>query len=294
MDHGEPSMSDVQRQDCEGKGALIAWQAKVGAESSAERAVRLETERQGIVALITQELSGAWAACGAFEWIALGYLAFSCVLIAAFAENLAHPVKLIGAQAFVAAVILVLCRVETRAAAWRAWNKEKQRGTDRNVCPTVAQKFLHFCTTVGQTFLSVPLCFSLFQALHAAARVSTRHKTKMTAATNACAPINFTGCAKFSANTAIKTLENARYPSAIHSNAPQAAHAPANSHVISATIPCRSVSSLTARSPLPSVPTFARQAINAPFPSQSCRCTSLIEGSPCSPVPFSSLFVLTE
>jgi len=42
-------MSDVQRQDCEGKGALIAWQAKVGAESSAERAVRLETERQGIV-----------------------------------------------------------------------------------------------------------------------------------------------------------------------------------------------------------------------------------------------------
>jgi len=137
-------MSDVQRQDCEWKGALIAWQVKVGAESSAERAVRLETERQGIVALITQELSGAWAACGAFEWIALGYLAFSCVLIAAFAENLAHPVKLIGAQAFVAAVILVLCRVETRAAAWRAWNKEKQRGTDRNVCPTVAQKFLHF------------------------------------------------------------------------------------------------------------------------------------------------------
>jgi len=137
-------MSDVQRQDCEGKGALIAWRAKVGTDGSGERAVRLETERQGIVALITWELAGAWAACGAFEWIALGYLAFSCVLIAVFAENLAHPVKLIGAQAFVAAVILVLCRVETRAARWRAWNKEKQRGTDRNVCPTVAQKFWHF------------------------------------------------------------------------------------------------------------------------------------------------------
>src|SRR6266478_5886452 len=137
-------MSDVQRQDCEGKGALIAWRAKVGTDGSGERAVRLETERQGIVALITWELTGAWAACGAFEWIALGYLAFSCVLIAVFAENLAHPVKLIGAQAFVAAVILVLCRVETRAARWRAWNKEKQRGTDRNVCPTVAQKFWHF------------------------------------------------------------------------------------------------------------------------------------------------------
>jgi len=132
MDHGEPSMSDVQRQDCEGKGALIAWQAKVGAESSAERAVRLETERQGIVAPITRELAGAWAACGAFEWIAMDYLALSCVLIAMFSENLAHPVKLICTQAFVAAVILVLCRVEAR------------RGTDRNVCPTIAQKFWHF------------------------------------------------------------------------------------------------------------------------------------------------------
>jgi len=31
-------MSDVQRQDCEGKGALISWPSKVGAERSAERA----------------------------------------------------------------------------------------------------------------------------------------------------------------------------------------------------------------------------------------------------------------
>src|SRR6267378_862497 len=156
------------------------------------------------------------------------------------------------------------------------------------------QKCKNFCATVGQTFLSGPLCFPLFQALHPAARVSTRHKTKMTAATNACAPINFTGCAKFSSTAAIKTQENASYPSAIHSNAPQAAHAPDNSSVISATIPCRSVSSLTARSALLSAPTFASQAINAPFPSQSCRCTSLIEGSPCSPVSFSSLFVFHE
>jgi membrane-associated phospholipid phosphatase len=81
---------------------------------------------------ITQELAVTWAACGAFEWIALGYLGLSCVLIAMFSENLAHPVRLIGVQAFVAAVILVLCRVEAR------------RGTDRNVCPTVAQKFWHF------------------------------------------------------------------------------------------------------------------------------------------------------
>ena len=120
-------MSDVQRQD---------W--------SAERALRLETERQGIVALIRRELAGAWAACGAFEWIALGYLALSCVLIALLPENLAHPMKLIGVQAVVAGVILVLCRVEARAAKRGVLNNEARRGTDGNVCPTLAQKFWHF------------------------------------------------------------------------------------------------------------------------------------------------------
>ena len=125
-------MSDVQRQDCEGKEALIAWRAEVGAVRSAERSVKLETEQRGIVALLTQELAGAWVGCGAFEWIALGYLALSCALIVMFSGNVPHPVKLIGAQAFVAAVILALCRVEAR------------QGTDRNVCPTVAQMFWHF------------------------------------------------------------------------------------------------------------------------------------------------------
>jgi len=137
-------MSDAQQQDCEGKEALIAWRAEVGAVRSAERAVRLETEQRGIVAPITQELAGAWAACGAFEWIALGYLALSCVLIVIFPGNLAHPIRLIGMQIFAAGVVLILCRMETRAAGRRAWNKEKQRGADRHVCPTVAQKFWHF------------------------------------------------------------------------------------------------------------------------------------------------------
>src|SRR5437899_8694759 len=133
----------------------------------------------------------------------------------------------------------------TRCTSFAISSKQNRKNKCGYQC---RQKCQNFCATVGQTFLSVPLCFSLFQALHPAARVSTRHKTKMTAATNACAPINFTGCAKFSANATIKTQENARYPSAIHSNAPQAAHARDNSWVISAKIPCRSVSRLTSRS----------------------------------------------
>ncbi len=85
-----------------------------------------------------------WAACGAFEWIALGYLALSCVLIAMFAENLVHPMKLVGVQALVAAVILILCRGEARATGREEGKGGLRRGTDRNVCPTVGQKVWHF------------------------------------------------------------------------------------------------------------------------------------------------------
>jgi membrane-associated phospholipid phosphatase len=137
-------MSDVQRPDCKGKEGLLAWRAEVGAVRSGVHAVRRETERRGIVAPVTQELARAWAACGAFEWIALGYLALSCILIAMFSENLPHPMRLIGMQAFAAGVILILCRMEIRAPGWRAGSKEKRRGTDRNICPTARQRFWRF------------------------------------------------------------------------------------------------------------------------------------------------------
>ena len=97
---------------------------------SAEKSMALE----GSLVRLKRELALAWAACGAFEWIALGYLAFSSALIAAFAENLAHPVWLIATQAFVAAIILGLCRIGARseerasragrglaARFWRFW-----------------------------------------------------------------------------------------------------------------------------------------------------------------------------
>jgi membrane-associated phospholipid phosphatase len=81
-------------------------------------------------AFLGREISAAWAACGMFEFVALGYLGLSAVLIALFAENLAHPFRLIMTQAAVGAVILVLCGIEAR------------RGTDSSVCPTPG--FWHF------------------------------------------------------------------------------------------------------------------------------------------------------
>jgi membrane-associated phospholipid phosphatase len=78
-------------------------------------------------------LSEAWAACGAFEWLALGYLTATSVLIAVFSENLAHPVHLLAAQAIVATIVLSLCLVQGRYAA-----REKQVG------PTFTAGWWHF------------------------------------------------------------------------------------------------------------------------------------------------------
>jgi hypothetical protein len=62
------------------------------------------------------ELARVWKRFGAFEWVAFGYLGFSSVMILVFARNLvrtnvAQPWKLIGAQAIVATIIFLVCRV---------------------------------------------------------------------------------------------------------------------------------------------------------------------------------------
>jgi len=64
-----------------------------------------------------RQLAQAWKACGAFEWLALGYLATTSVLILIFAENLAHPLRLLGTQALVVAIVMMLCGVQARSAA---------------------------------------------------------------------------------------------------------------------------------------------------------------------------------
>jgi membrane-associated phospholipid phosphatase len=111
----------------------MLWQPETAGSSATEFLAR----KKGIAAALAQEMAGAWSACGPFEWVALGYLGLSCVLIALFAQNLGHPGRLIGLQAFVACVILGLCGVEARVAKTaREW-REAGRGTDNNVRATV-------------------------------------------------------------------------------------------------------------------------------------------------------------
>ncbi len=66
------------------------------------------------------EAAVAWAANGAYERVALSYLGISSTLIAYFAKNLQHPLRLLGVQAGVALVVLTLCWVGACAAAKEA------------------------------------------------------------------------------------------------------------------------------------------------------------------------------
>jgi membrane-associated phospholipid phosphatase len=63
------------------------------------------------------EVAVAWAGSGAYERVALSYLAVSSVLIAYFAKNLQHPFRMLGVQAGAALVVMLLCWVGARAAA---------------------------------------------------------------------------------------------------------------------------------------------------------------------------------
>ena len=99
-------------------------------------AAEIELNRARFRDLARREFAAAWAACGTFECVALGYLGVSSALILLLAENLAHPARLIAMQILVAAAILVLCRVEARVAGRQEFGGEGVRETDKNVCPT--------------------------------------------------------------------------------------------------------------------------------------------------------------
>src|SRR6266478_6492818 len=120
---GESGMNGAERQNYREKEAALAWRADTFAARAAEAGAG-EQQTGGFLVLLQRELVAAWAACGAFEWVAVAYLTVSGALIAIFAENLPHPARLIGVQAFVAAVILALCGAEARVAERTEWRGE--------------------------------------------------------------------------------------------------------------------------------------------------------------------------
>jgi membrane-associated phospholipid phosphatase len=93
-----------------------AWAPSRSFDQPAAALPAAESEAHGVWQALKRAMAQAWAACGAFEWLALGYLATTSALIAVFAENLARPLRLLAANAFVASIVLTLCLVQARSA----------------------------------------------------------------------------------------------------------------------------------------------------------------------------------
>ncbi|MHB8499472.1 MAG: phosphatase PAP2 family protein [Candidatus Acidiferrales bacterium] len=135
-------MNSVEKNEYRQQEFAIDW--REGVVQGAEAAATAELRGQSVSAWARRELTAAWAACGIFECVALGYLGVSGALILFFAENLAHPVWVFGMQVLVAVMILGLCRVEARVKEHREFGGQAETETDRDVCPTLTQRFWHF------------------------------------------------------------------------------------------------------------------------------------------------------
>ena len=137
-------MNDMTRQNYRENEEVLLWRAATDSGSGGPHAAILEEEKRGITAWIAREAAASWMVCGACEWVALAYLGVSSALIAMFAQNLAHPLELIGAQMLVAAMILAVCRVEASSVGREGWDSKERGATDRTVFLTAKQKFWHF------------------------------------------------------------------------------------------------------------------------------------------------------
>jgi membrane-associated phospholipid phosphatase len=107
-------------------------------------ALAVGLEGVGIREWLRRERAAAWAACGMFERVAFAYLGLSSVLIILFAENLAHPLRLLGTQAFVASLILLLCRIEADVVVREKFAIEPRDGKDERLLPTFPERLWHF------------------------------------------------------------------------------------------------------------------------------------------------------
>jgi membrane-associated phospholipid phosphatase len=122
----------------------IAWDVQEERRETQVRAPAFDLPRHEITEGLRAGLEAAWAECGAFEWVALGYLAVTSGLILIFAENLAHPLRLLTVQALVTSLIVALCRAEANT-----WSDAPISGHERlqlrgDGYGTLTQRFWHF------------------------------------------------------------------------------------------------------------------------------------------------------
>lgn len=107
-------MNGVSRNQYREQTCAIALDASRASLASSNAAAVPAAHRPGLLERMQHELAAAWAACGAFEFVAFAYLGLSSALILAFAENVAHPLRLLGTHVLAACAILALCRKEAQ------------------------------------------------------------------------------------------------------------------------------------------------------------------------------------
>lgn len=138
--------------DCRESELEVAWPQIIARESQAHAGIQSRGDRNAGETL-RAVAAEAWAACGPFEWVALGYLGISAALMVIFAGNLTHPGKLLSVQVLVAVLIVSLCHAEANVWSGNSaspMSVEKGRafsarlGMSGNGCPTFAQRFWHF------------------------------------------------------------------------------------------------------------------------------------------------------
>jgi len=131
-------MSELTGQEFSKNELAATWQTRTAVDDEAAAPI-LARPSASIDEDWYSRAAGVWAACGAFEWVALGYLGLSSALILIFAGNLAHPARLLGVQGLVALLILASCHAE--ANSWTATNGGDAGGI-RSL--TLTQRFWHF------------------------------------------------------------------------------------------------------------------------------------------------------
>jgi membrane-associated phospholipid phosphatase len=113
--------------------AALPWQTRtVAVHRGASQTLRRDRSVSQFLRILRNECSATWSVCGPFEWVAFAYLTISSVLIAIFATNVEHPVRLLVTRACVVGLTLLLCR------------GAKVFAGDESEPATYSQKFLHF------------------------------------------------------------------------------------------------------------------------------------------------------
>jgi membrane-associated phospholipid phosphatase len=122
-----------ERHEARPQSILSIGQASLREYPSHRMGALVSFEQSSWTTVLRRDLARTWASLDTFEHVALSYLALSSAMISLFSRNLAHPWKLIGAQAIVATIIFLLCA----AAAC-----SEQRALRNGV--TFSTRFWHF------------------------------------------------------------------------------------------------------------------------------------------------------